>query len=474
MVSKENEKRIDEWIDAHKDEYLSDLAKLIEVPSVAKPGITPGEYPFGENSAKALAAAKALVESYGFEAENRDNFCIVAHAGTGDEKVGIFGHLDVVPVSDDWTYPPFKLTVEGDYIRGRGVIDDKGPILATVYSVRCLKELGLLPKREIEIFMGGDEECGMEDIEHYKATSEKLPVVSLSPDADYPLCHGEKGIMWFYINIPNENSNLVKITGGTVKNIVPGYTEAFFKTDDVQAAIKEFDGMERIEATEEDGMLKIAATGSPIHSSFPDKGVNAIGVLANAVLKTNVANEGAKKTLEFLSMVNKDCHGAALGVAIEDEPSGKLTHVGGVVKTLDDGRVNLSIDIRYPVTFNGDEVFGMIKEYLGGFGVELVDYSDSKPIYIPADSDFVKMCMKSIDEIFHRDEWKPYTMGGGTYARRLKNAFALGPDDPQNRSPFDLYHGSIHQPDESMSIDRLMKTAKLYARLLINFDDLEF
>lgn len=49
--------------------------------------------------------------------------------GEGDEIVGIAGHLDIVPVGGDWSYDPFKLTREGDYVYGRGTTDDKGPVL---------------------------------------------------------------------------------------------------------------------------------------------------------------------------------------------------------------------------------------------------------------------------------------------------------------------------------------------------------
>ena len=38
------------------------------------------------------------------------------------------GHLDIVPVGGDWTYDPFKLTRDGDYVYGRGTTDDKGPL----------------------------------------------------------------------------------------------------------------------------------------------------------------------------------------------------------------------------------------------------------------------------------------------------------------------------------------------------------
>lgn len=472
MISAENEKRIDEWVMAHEEEYLEDLRKLVNIDSPASMGVTPGEYPFGKGSAAALAKAKEMAEGYGFSVENRDNFCLVADMGEGDEKVGVFGHLDIVPVGTGWNYPPLDITREGDMIIGRGVMDDKGPLWSSVYAIRCLKELGLLPKRQIEVFMGGDEECGMCDIEHYKETTAKMPVISFTPDASWPICHGEKGIMRFEIMIPHKNSNIVSWEGGTVRNVVAAHSELLLDVPFSEAAPR-FEGMERIETKEEEGKIRIIATGAPVHASMPDDGINAIGLIANAVLESGLANEGAKKALEFVKLATSDFNGRALGVPFADEPSGKLTHVPGVIKTLD-GEMALSIDIRYPVTCDGDAVFSTIQKTLEPYGVGYSDFVDSKPIYIPADSDFVKLVMNTIEGVFHREDWEPYTMGGGTYARNLTNAYAIGPEDDQTPSPFGPYRGGVHQNDECASVSLLLNAMKTYARLLVNLDDLEF
>lgn len=471
MVSEEIQKKIDEWCDAHEEEYLTDLAKLVKVDSAANMGVLPGKYPFGEGSAKALATAAEMAEKIGFKVENRDNFCVVADMGEGNEKVGIFGHLDIVPCGSEWTYPPFELTREGDTIIGRGVTDDKGPLWASVYSVRCLKELGLLPKRQIEIFMGGDEECGMKDIEHYTETTEKMPVISFTPDASWPICHGEKGIMRFNILIPNENSNIVSWEGGTVRNVVSDHSELVLDVP-FDVAGPKFEGLERVVAVEYEGKTKVIGTGAAVHASVPYDGISAINLVANAVINSGLANEGALKALQFVAMINGDLNGASIGVPLKDAPSGKLTHVAGVIHT-QPGKFDLSIDIRYPVTANGDEIITSIRNYLAPCGVEIVDLEDSAPTYISADSDFVKMTMETINQVFKKD-WKPYTMGGGTYARHLPNAYAIGPEDEDVPSPFGPYRGGIHQPDETGSVTNLLNAMKVYARLLINLDDLEF
>ena len=65
----------------------------------------------------------------------------------------------------------------------------------------------------------------MEDLAYYKKTSKELPVVAFTPDGGYPLCHGEKGIMDFTLDIPAEGSNIVEFVGGVAHNVVPDHAE---------------------------------------------------------------------------------------------------------------------------------------------------------------------------------------------------------------------------------------------------------
>lgn len=472
MLSIENEKRIEQWIESHKEEFIADLSKIIAVPSVATPGISEGEYPFGIESANVLAAAKELVESYGFPVKNLDNYCLVANVGNGDEKIGIFGHLDVVPCGNDWNYPPYQLTSDGDLLIGRGVLDDKGPLWASVFAVRCLKELDLLPKREIEIFMGGQEESGMNDVEHYIKVTEKLPEVSFTPDGNYPICHGEKGALRFYLMIPCGGEKIVDFCGGTVKNVVADKAVATLKGVCASCLEKALADNKRIKVESDGDFVKVTATGASVHASTPANGINAIGVLANALLDANILDGEEKSAMEFIKLVNSDYNGAALGVPVEDEPSGKLTHVGGVI-SMENKVLDMSIDIRYPVTEKGDSLLAKITETVEPYGVKIHRVINTNPAYAPAESDLVKTCMNVINSVFHRDHWKPYTMGGGTYAKHLPNACALGPEDPDYESPFGQFRGSIHQSDESVPAKLLFDTMKVYAKLLVELDDID-
>lgn len=472
MISKEKEQMIDKWVDEHSYEYLFDLAKLVSIDSHAVDGDPDSKEPFGLGVSNVFHQAKSLATKYGFEVDKSNRHYLLASVGEGKEKIGLFGHLDVVPAGDNWNYPPFEMTVDGDWIIGRGVSDDKGPLWASVYAVRCLKELNMLPKRKVEIFMGGDEECGMGDLEAYiEDHKDDLPVVSFTPDAEYPLCHGEKGIMRFNMIVPNEDSNVKSFIGGTVRNVVAAHAEMVLDVP-FEKAKEKLEGVDRITIQPEGNKTRITCEGAAVHASTPDKGINAIGVLANAVLASGLANEGAKKSLEFVSLINSDCHGKALGVPFEDEPSGKLSHVGGVIN--DEGfTFNYSMDIRYPVTCKGEDVIEGIKKTFAPYGVEIVDFEDSHPVYTPIDSEIVKTCIDTINGVFKKD-WEPFTMGGGTYARHLPNAYALGAENPDIPSPYGIYRGGMHQADEVTSIHNLINTIKLYARLLLNVDELDY
>ena len=69
-------------------------------------------------------------------------------------------HYDVISAPwPAWKTPPFTLTGLNGYLYGRGVTDDKGPILATAFAVS-----GLLRRRaltcDVVILVEGEEEAG--------------------------------------------------------------------------------------------------------------------------------------------------------------------------------------------------------------------------------------------------------------------------------------------------------------------------
>ena len=73
---------------------------------------------------------------------------------------------------DGWNTDPFEGVIADGRITGRGVLDDKGPVIAALYAMKALKDSGAELKRRIRLIVGTDEETGSTDMERYKKTEE--------------------------------------------------------------------------------------------------------------------------------------------------------------------------------------------------------------------------------------------------------------------------------------------------------------
>jgi carboxypeptidase PM20D1 len=78
------------------------------------------------------------------------------------EPVVMMSHMDVVPVEtgseSGWTHPPFSGDIADGYVWGRGALDDKVGVLATLEAVEQLVAQGHHPRRTVYLAFGDDEE----------------------------------------------------------------------------------------------------------------------------------------------------------------------------------------------------------------------------------------------------------------------------------------------------------------------------
>ena len=84
--------------------------------------------------------------------KNFGNYAVSMDFGQGEPVLGILSHLDVVPAGEGWSFPPFACTVKDGIAYGRGAIDDKGPSVAVLYAVKCIKDLGIPIKKELPYY----------------------------------------------------------------------------------------------------------------------------------------------------------------------------------------------------------------------------------------------------------------------------------------------------------------------------------
>lgn len=171
-------------------QMITTIQKIVQMKSVKS---EPEENaPFGHDIAKTLDAVLEIAQELGFQTKNLDHYIGWAQYGEGDEYIGIIGHLDVVPIGEGWHYPPFGATIENGYMYGRGVLDNKGPILSCLYALYVLKMMQIKLQRPIRIVFGCDEESGFEDLKHYLQYVQP-PLMGWTPDCKYPVVYGERG-----------------------------------------------------------------------------------------------------------------------------------------------------------------------------------------------------------------------------------------------------------------------------------------
>ena len=374
---------IKEKIHATTEELLSNMERLVAIDSQLG---TPAEgMPFGEGPAKVLHEALQIADELGFKTVNLDNYCGYAEMGEGEEIVVIAGHLDIVPAGGDWTYDPFKLTREGDYVYGRGTTDDKGPVMEALYAMKLLRDSGVKLNKRVRLIMGCNEENGSRCMEHYNEVAEELSC-GFSPDANYPCIHGEIGMLGMLAT--SKNTKIISINGGFVFNAVCDACTAEIPAEEglkdrLEAA---FAGtkLQEYKVTEEDGKITIYAKGVSAHGGAPAFVVNAAGVIFDCLAKAGFEDDFVKFYNEH---IGTSCDGAGVGLKFEDE-YGALTLCNGIVKT-EDGIISCTIDIRVPVTLKAADVRTMCEARLEDENGRIEIGVIGDPLFFPRESPLV-------------------------------------------------------------------------------------
>ena len=225
------ERKIDELVKSYREDMIQSLEELVSIPSVINLENARGGAPFGMEIRSALDGLLKLAGELGFETRDYDGYAAAVDFGTEGKEVGILSHIDVVPPGNGWSKNPFVPEIVNGKMYGRGTIDDKGPLVASLYAMKAVKESGLPIRNHVRHIIGCDEETGHRCIKYY-LTKEKGPDLGFSPDGMFSVIHAEKGILRFQIQtnrkLPDTKELcVIRIAGGTVVNAVPNIAEVW-------------------------------------------------------------------------------------------------------------------------------------------------------------------------------------------------------------------------------------------------------
>lgn len=448
---------------------IKHLQELIQIPSVYSESKNP-LMPFGKNANKALEYMLNLGKQLGFKTKNMDGYCGYIEFGEGNEMVGIIGHLDVVPSGDSWTYPPFSGTVFDNKIYGRGAIDDKGPVIASLYAMKYVLDNCKVNKR-VRLILGLNEENDWKCMDYYKS-HEEAPTIGFSPDADFPCIYAEKSILTPYFSMDySENSSPISIQeidcNQNAINVVPKICHAILKIDpslsmeDFIKNIKEICSHYDFEIDTyklNDEEVKLTAHGVGAHAAHPDLGINAISRLVIILNDLFKVYDISNPLFEFFAKyINTEYDGKSLGMNYKDE-SGSLTlNVGKI--SLENRILKIGLNLRIPIHTPIEEVENKFLTVLADYPEIIYTKSSSKAgLYIPKDNYLVK----TLCDIYNEEAnsyLEPIAIGGATYARAFDNCISFGANLPGQKD-------MCHQTDEFISVDNLLFACKVYAKAI--------
>ncbi len=468
------DREIESWINKHRDTIIADWIGISKIPAIK--GDPEADAPFGKACLKALKACSDMFKKYGYSANiSKDKSYSLVEFGNGEKTIGLFGHSDVVPVGDTWIYTkPFEPVLKDGFLIGRGVSDNKSGIMASLCALEIIKDLNIPIKSKIKVFIGSNEETGMEDIESF-AKNEAMPDISLVLDAEFPCCVGEKWISQAFAKSEKRFSDVLDFCGGQAFNIVLDKVEARIKySKEVETEIKEkIKDSEKFEIKTDDKSIVVLAKGISAHASQPENSINAAHLLAKLLSGVERISKTDRQIMKEAEAILSSHYGESVGIAVSDEVFGKLTFVNGIAK-VEDGQLVLSFDIRYGIGIRTDELKLRLEEALGnlGWSVRTVGTMDG---FEMASSPLPGVFEKIFEDITgHKKD--AYTMGGGTYARFLKNAFSVGTEaegKTKRTPPFPVPegHGGAHQCDEMIDTEGFFRAVRIIVRYIIAIDE---
>lgn len=435
-----------DFLKENNDRMIKELMKFVSIDSVYDEKTVSKGIPFGQGVANALDYVAKLGEKHGFKVDRCDGYCTELTVGEGDKMIGIFAHADVVPATGDWSEDPFKCYVKDNKLYGRGTSDDKGPFMAAFYAVLALKEAGLIKNYRIRFVVGGDEERGSGCLDYYfKNLKKPSPTYGFTPDADFPVIYGEKGINDFFPEIKVNIPHVVKISGGAATNAVCDRVEIELDNSD---EVIEYCKKNSIKFEANKNVVTIL--GKSAHGSTPSEG-------ENAALKTMelLGEIYGVKELQKLAQGLSDTSGKKFGGFCETKLMGETTYCVGLI-SYEKGLLKFSVNFRYPETVKSVEYKDKFDAY---FGTNSSMGHESHVLFFDPESKLVKTLMQAYQEETGDLEHGPITIGGGTYAKHCDNTVAFGALFPGRESV-------MHQPDEYMPIDDIVKSAEIYARAI--------
>lgn len=467
--------RVDAYVEDIWEDVVRDIAALVSHPSIADASKGVDGALFGPEVRSALDCGLSIARRLGYEVSDDDGYIGIADIpGERNEHLATIAHVDVVPAGPGWGTDPFSMERREGWLLGRGVIDDKGPAVLSLYAGAFFLREGMVPRYTFRALLGCDEEVGMMDVRHYLAGHEQ-PLFLFTPDAEFPVCNAEKGCFGgTFKSAPIESGAIRSWSGAEATNAIPSQSECVIAAplSDLPAPRANSCRIALEDAGE--GCTRIFAQGIGGHASLPEGTINAIALVVGYLhevmdAQPDLFDPAERAYLDLLSVVHDGTAGEGLGIAAESDAFGALTCNAGTIEVAD-GHILQTIDVRYPDSTTSDEMTMICGAHASRYGAEFIAGRAKEPFSVSADSPAVRALLNTYREVTGKPA-EPFSMGGGTYARNFKSAVSFGPEDNDLELP--AWAGSMHGPNEAANEQLLRDALKMYIIALVRLNELE-
>ena len=441
----------------YQEEMMKSLKELVAIDSTYDEETKDEKNPFGKGVSKALQYVANLAKKDGFIVNNYDNMVVEILTNDLEPNITIMAHADIVPVGTGWPQDPFTILEKGDSLFGRGVADDKGPLLSAYYGLKALRDNHLLGNYQVRFLVGGNEERGSLCMEHYFHTlKKKQPTYGFSPDSAYPLIYAEKGIIGFVVRKDINAPQIISIKGGVASNSVIEKCEVLLKEDLNLIAYLNNEDVDYSYLAQGSNML-LTFNGLAAHGSVPWMGKNAA---MNAVkyLGEYYKNADLKKLYALYSPTKGE--GVNANAYSEDMGDNSL-NVG--LFSLENGKLEMVVNYRHVETVAAEQMINNIKEASKPFEIEVLGISPL--LYYPKDSKLITTLLRVYQEETGDYETPIIASGGGTYAKEADNIVAFGMEYPG-------HDPKMHGVNENTKKSYLFESMGIYAHAIIELGKL--
>jgi succinyl-diaminopimelate desuccinylase len=430
---------IDAYLEAHHDQFESDLCELLRIPSVSADS---RHRPDIRRAAEWLMAKFRRLKLTCELIETAGHPIVFAETPqvAGAPTVLVYGHYDVQPPDplDEWISPAFEPTVRDGNLYARGATDDKGQMLTHVLSVESwMRTAGKLPIN-VKLLIEGEEEVGSENLDKFIESHRgrlACDVVVISDTSQFAdgvpaITYGLRGIAYYELRLRGPKQDLHSGTfGGAVKNPAIALAEMLSALIDENGRVQVpgfYDDVEQLSDTERKQFAALPFDEAAFRSQI---GVSAtFGEQGFSTLE----RRWARPTFDVHGLTS-GYQGEGAKTVLPAKASGKFSF--RLVPKQDPKKITVALRAR-------------LKELCPpGIEMELLDFHGAPGVVVPLESSFMAAAARAIEHGF--GQAPVYIREGGSIPvvstfRNLLGVDTLllgwGRDDDNTHSPNEKFN----------------------------------